>query len=87
MSLYDKFIKDCGSAPFSFKAAPTIKVGANYTFKWGKYKGMSLVEVLTIDRNYVKRMVEEGSLKFTKKDDARLRKVLYAESEKYSGVV
>lgn len=87
MSMYDRFVRDCGAAPFSFEASPTIKVGANYVFKWGKYKGDTLLEVLAKDKAYVRRLLEEGSLKFTKKDDEKLRKVLYAESERFSGVV
>lgn len=87
MSLYDKFVRDCGSAPFSFETSPTRKVGLNYIFKFGRYKGESLIEVLAKDKGYVRRLFENGDISFTKKDEPRLRKVLYAESEKYSGVV
>ena len=87
MSLYDKFVKDCGAAPFSFEASPTRKIGLNYVFKFGRCKGESLVEVLAKDKGYVRRLLEDGDISFTKKDEPRLRKVLYAESEKFSGVL
>ena len=87
MSLYDKFVKDCGAAPFSFEASPTRKIGLNYVLKFGRYKGESLVEVLAKDKGYVRRLLEDGDISFTKKDEPRLRKVLYAESEKFSGVL
>ena len=87
MSLYDKFVKDCGAAPFSFEASPTRKIGLNYVFKFGRYKGESLVEVLAKDKGYVRRLLEDGDISFTKKDETRLRKVMYAESEKFSGVL
>ena len=87
MSMYDRFIKDCGSAPFSFQTKPTRKVGMNYIFKFGKYKGQSILEVIMKDKKYVRYLLEEGDISFTKKDEDKLRKVLYAESERFSGVV
>ena len=87
MSLYDRFVKDCGAAPFSFETTPTRQVGLGYVFKFGKYKGQSIIEVLAKDKRYVRMLLENGDISFTKKDEPKLRKVLYAESEKYSGVL
>lgn len=87
MSMYERFIKDCGAAPFSFELTPVRKVGANYIFKYGKYKGKSILEVIMLDKKYVKNMLESGDIAFTKKDDVMLRKVLYAEDKEFGGMV
>lgn len=79
MSLYDRFCRECGSSPFSFELPTIRKVGLNYVFKFGKYKGMELVDIILKDKGYVKYIFERGDITFTKKDEDKLRKILYGD--------
>lgn len=81
MSLYDKFVADCGGAKFTFTLDAPRKVGCNYLFKFGKYKGMSLFNVLLIDKDYIKYLLETEKITFTKKDDAKLRGIIYGSGK------
>lgn len=76
-NLLDKFERDNGLAKVKFSVGNARRVGLSYVFKFGKYKGMSLVDVLTSDRDYVRFLLENGNIEFTKKDDAKIRKILY----------
>ena len=75
--LYDKFVTDCGGAKFTFTLEAPRKVGANYIFKFGRYKGMSLFNVLLADKDYIKYLLETEKITFTKKDNDKLRSIIY----------
>lgn len=79
MSLFEKFNRECGSSPFSFDIPSVRKVGLNYTFKFGKYKGMDLIDILIKDKEYIKYIFERGDITFTKKDEDKIRKILYGD--------
>lgn len=89
MSLYDKFIKVCGTAPLCLSVSqPSRKVGMNYVFKYGKYKGKGLLEVILIDKQYIINLLETGDITLIKKDEAQIRKVLYNDqNQKFSGIL
>ena len=74
--LYDKFVTDCGGAKFTFTLEAPRKVGANYVFKFGRYKGMSLFNVLLADKDYIKYLLETEKITFTKKDNDKLRSII-----------
>lgn len=75
--LYDKFIQDCGLAKFTFTLDAPRKVGMKYVFKFGKYKGMRLFDVLIKDKDYIKFLYESNQISFTKKDEANLKGIIY----------
>lgn len=78
MSLLSQFNQKCGAAPFSFEQKTVRKIGLGYVFKFGKYKGFSVIELLTSSdgREYLKHLYERGDITFTKKDDSKLRSLL-----------
>lgn len=78
MSLYNDFIKKCGVKKIVFQLPKCRKVGLHYTFKFGKYKGAKLIEILATDRDYIKKLFENGDIEFTKKDEKFIKGVLYA---------
>lgn len=80
--MFDRFTKQCGAAPFKYDVKPVRKIGLNYIFKFGKYKGMSLIEVLMVDKEYIKNILENGEIEFTKKDDKKIRNLLYDSKDK-----
>lgn len=82
--LIDKFTKECGTAKFTFKLDSPRKIGSKYVFKFGKYKGMSLIDVLIADKNYVKYLYESEKITFTKKDEVMLKGIIYGNSENNS---
>lgn len=79
--LYDKFVSDCGGAKFTFTLEAPRRVGANYLFKFGKYKGMTLFNVLLRDKDYIRYLLETEKITFTKKDDKILRSIIYGSGQ------
>lgn len=88
MSLLDIFNNECGQKRFTFTKQPAKKVGLKYKFKFGKYKGFDMMDVLCKDKMYVKYLHEAGIIEFTKKDDTKLRSIIYgSQTENQSGII
>lgn len=79
--MYDRFVADCGGAKFTFQLEAPRKVGCNYTFRFGRYKGETLFSVLIKDKDYIKYLLETEKITFTKKDDAKLRGIIYGSNQ------
>ena len=79
--LYDRFIRECGMGKFTFQTETPRRVGLKYVFKFGKYKGMSLFDVLLVDKDYLKYLHENNQISFTKKDKDKLMGVLYGSGQ------
>lgn len=76
---YDKYVAIFGN-PIVYYDIPKQKViGSKFIFKYGKHKGRSLVEVLAIDKRYIKTIIESGDFAFAKKEEAILNKILYGK--------
>lgn len=79
--LYDRFVKDCGLAKFTFQIEAPRKVGLKYVFRFGKYKGQKLFDVLLFDKEYIRFLYESNQISFTKKDEANLKGIIYGRGE------
>lgn len=79
--LYDKFVRDCGGAKFTFSVKAPRKIGSKYIFGFGKYKGSSLLDVIIKDKDYVKYLFETETISFTKKDEALIKGIIYGSGQ------
>ena len=76
-NLWDRYEAENGGHSFTFtELPPPRKIGLGYTFKFGKHKGESLIDVLSKDKGYIKYLLDNDYIQFTKKDNDLIRSML-----------